>query len=325
MRLCRSCRITPIVETDGRTLRITRRVLRRRHFLKTCCGGLAAAIFLAACSSETPEHAGDAAATTLERAKRAGKIRVGYANEPPYAYRDSASGKLTGEAPEIARMVLAGMGIAEIEGVLTEFGALIPGLKARRFDIIAAGMYVLPERCREIAFSNPTYSVGEAFVVATGNPKKLHSYADVAKHADATLGVVAGSVERQYARQSGIPDARVVVFPDAPSALEGVAAGRVDAYAGTSLTINDLLKRAASASARVQRAEPFTDPVIEGKSVRGYGAFGFRKEDADLVAAFNDGLSPLIGSERHLDLMRAFGFSAAELPGQVTAETLCRG
>ena len=34
------------------------------------------------------------------------------------------------------------MGINQVEGVLTEFGSLIPGLQARRFDIIAAGMYV---------------------------------------------------------------------------------------------------------------------------------------------------------------------------------------
>lgn len=291
------------------------------RMLATCISSLAIAVFLPACSSEVPEHAGNPSVTTLERAKRAGKIRIGYANEPPYAYLDMTSGKLTGEAPEIARIVLAELGIAEVEGVLTEFGSLIPGLKARRFDIIAAGMYVQPERCREIAFSNPTYSVGQAFVVFTGNPKKLHSYTDVAKHENARLGVVAGSVERQYARQAKVPDGRVTIFPDAPSALEGVAAGRVDAYAGTSLTVNNLLSRAASQ--RVQRAIPFADPVIDGKPVRGYGAFGFRKEDADLVKAFNDGLSRLLGSRYHLDLVRIFGFSEEELPGQMTAEALC--
>src|SRR5690606_6122996 len=104
-----------------------------------------------------------------------------------------------------------------------EFGSLIPGLQAGRFDMIAAGMYILPERCAQVSFSNPTYSVGEAFIVAKGNPLALHSYADVAKHPTATLGVVAGAVERAYARASEIPDDRVAVFPDAPSALDGVA------------------------------------------------------------------------------------------------------
>ena len=282
----------------------------------------AAALLSASCTGET-DQPGTGAASTLERAREAGRIRVGYANEAPYAYRESASGRLTGEAPEIARAVLAGMGIGEVEGVLTEFGSLIPGLKAGRFDVIAAGMYILPERCKQIAFSNPTYSVSEAFVVARGNPLALHGYDSVARHPSARLGVVAGTVERGYARKTGVPDERVVVFPDAPSALEGVIAGRIDAYAGTSLTVNDLIARAGNPA--LERARPFTDPVIDGKPVRGYGAFGFRKSDAKLREAFNREPARLVGTPRHRKLVEPFGFSDTELPGAPTAEELCRG
>jgi polar amino acid transport system substrate-binding protein len=261
------------------------------------------------------------AASTLERIRESGRVRIGYANEAPYAYRDSASGRLTGEAPEIARVLLADLGVTEVEGVLTEFGSLIPGLKAGRFDLIAAGMYIKPERCREIAFSDPTYAIGEAFAVRQGNPKGLHSYEDVAAHPDATLGVVAGAVERGYARAIGIPDERIKIFPDAPSALAGVRAGRVDAYGGTSLTVRDLLSK--DGSGRLERADPFTDPVIDGESIRGYGAFGFRQEDQALRAAFNERLDAFIGSPEHLALVDPFGFTERELPGDVTAEELC--
>lgn len=259
--------------------------------------------------------------STLDWARHQGKLRIGYANEAPYAYFDTAARRVTGEAPEIARSVLGELGIREVEGVLAEFGSLIPGLKARRFDIIAAGMYVLPERCREIAFSNPTYRVGEAFIVAPGNPKTLHSYADVARRPDARLAVVAGAVQRSYARQSGVPDTRVIVFPDAVSAMEGIAAGRADAYAATSLTVNDLLARG---SGKVVRAVPFADLQINGAVVQGYGAFGFRKTDTELLAAFNDALSRLINTPRHLELVRPFGFTENEFPGEVTATALCR-
>jgi len=279
---------------------------------------LAAALLIAACS----EAPGPDDAETLERVRKEGTIRVGFANESPYAYAESGSGRLTGEAPEIARAVLAEIGIAEIQGVLTEFGSLIPGLKAGRFDIIAAGMYILPERCRQIAFSNPTYAVGEAFIVARGNPLKLHGYEDVARHPEAQLGVVAGTVERGYARETGIPEDRVIVFPDTPSALEGVLAGRVDAFGGTSLTVNSLLARAKSE--RLERADPFKDPVIDGKPARGYGAFGFRKDDVELIAAFNAALARYIGTPAHLEAVKPFGFTAAELPGAVTARDLCQ-
>lgn len=267
--------------------------------------------------------AGDPAATTLERLRHAGVVRVGFANEAPYAWLDAKTGKLTGESPEIARVVLARLGIPKIEGVLTEFGALIPGLKAGRFDIIAAGMYITPPRCQEVGFSNPTYGIGEAFVVAKGNPRGLHSYADVASNEHATLGVVTGAIERDYALKSKVPEARLEVFPDAVTALEAVAAGRVDAYAGTSLTVNDLLGRAKNP--KLERAAPFTDPVIDGKTVRGYGAFAFRKGDDALRTAFDHELEGFLGSDAHESLVAPFGFGATELPQGKTAAELCGG
>lgn len=275
---------------------------------------------LAGCTNDQPD--GSATQSTLQRALESGKLRIGYANEAPFAYMDSKSGRLTGEAPEIARHVLQRLGIAELEGVLTEFGSLIPGLQAGRFDVIAAGMYVLPERCKQIAFSNPTYGIGQAFVVRSGNPKALHSYEDVVNHADSSLGVVAGAVERGYARALGVPDNRVTVFPNAPSALAGVQAGRVDAYAATSLTVQDLISKAGGAG--VERAVPFRDPIINGESVRGYGAFGFRKTDQAFADAFNAELAKFLGSEAHLALVRPFGFTTQELPGQVTTAELCQ-
>src|SRR5512142_2320672 len=64
---------------------------------------------------------------SLDRVKKQGFIRIGFANEAPYGYA-TPDGKLTGEAPEVAKAVLAKMGINEVDGVLTEFGSLIPGL-----------------------------------------------------------------------------------------------------------------------------------------------------------------------------------------------------
>src|SRR3546814_6542903 len=82
--------------------------------------------------------AGPAAAqSTLERAREDGYISVGFANESPFGYA-TTSGELTGEAPAIAKIILERMSMPESDGVLTEFGSLIPGLRAGRFDIIAA-------------------------------------------------------------------------------------------------------------------------------------------------------------------------------------------
>ncbi len=291
-------------------------ILTRRVW-PLACMMIAFAVALSACSS-----GGNAPGeTTLERIQREGTVRVGFANEAPYAYLDTASGELTGEAPEVLRHVLAQLGVTKVEGVLTEFGSLIPGLKAGRFDIIAAGMYITPKRCEQALFTNPTYSVGEAFAVAKGNPKELHSYADIREHADARIGVVAGAVEQGYAKELGIPADRVVVFPDAPSALEGLRAGRVDAYAGTALTVQDLLNK--SGGDKLERADPFEDPVIDGEVMRGYGAYVLRQEDIALEAAINERLAEFIGSAEHRETVAPFNFTEQELPGDKTAAELC--
>ncbi|HEX6201051.1 MAG TPA: ectoine/hydroxyectoine ABC transporter substrate-binding protein EhuB [Thermoanaerobaculia bacterium] len=271
---------------------------------------------LGACAGE-----GGSAEPALERVRREGVVRVGFANEAPYAYLDSRTDRLTGEAPEIARAVLERMGVPEIEGVLAEFGALIPGLKAGRFDMIAAGMYVKPARCREIDFSNPTYCIGEGLLVRAGNPLGLHSYDDVRDSEEARIGVVAGAVELGYAREVGVPEDRIVIFPDAPSAVAGVQSGRIDGYAGTSLTVKDMLTKADDP--RLAPAEPFRNPVIDGEEARGCGAFGFRPGDDAFREAFDRHLEELLGTPEHLELVRPFGFSPDELPGGVTAEGLC--
>lgn len=274
---------------------------------------------LAACAGEGERRPGE---TTLERIQRVGVVRVGFANEAPYAYLDSRTGRLTGEAPEIARAVLERLGVPEVEGVLAEFGALIPGLKAGRFDLIAAGMYIQPARCREIDFSDPTYCIGEGFLVAAGNPLGLHSYEDARDRGEARIGVVAGAVELGYAREIGIPEARIVVFPDAPSAVAGVRSGRIDAYAGTSLTVRDMLRKAGDPGLEV--AEPFADPVIGGEPARGCGAFGFRKGDDHLREELDRRLADFLGTPEHLELVAPFGFGPQTLPGGATAEELCR-
>jgi len=284
---------------------------------------LAAALVVVSALAAAACRAQDDRRTTLERVRAAGVVRVGFANEAPYAYLDPETDRLTGEAPEIARVVLKDAGVAEVEGVLLEFGQLIPGLKARRIDVIAAGMYIPPERAKEVAFSNPTYGIGEAFLVRKRNPHGLHSYADVVAKEDVRLGVVSGTVELGYAGKLGIPEDRVVIFPDAQSAVAGLQADRVDVYAGTALTVNDLLRKAEDPG--IERADPFTDPEIDGRTVRGYGAFAFRKEDEALRGAFDEGLAKFVGTDAHLALVAPFGFGPAEMPAGVTAADVIAG
>ena len=114
-------------------------------------------------------------ADTLEEIKDSSSVRIGYANETPFAYT-ALDGSVTGESPEIVRKVFERMQIDTIKPVLTEWGSLIPGLRAGRFDLIAAGMYITPERCKQVLFTDPHYRLLDTLLVAEGNPKNLRSY-----------------------------------------------------------------------------------------------------------------------------------------------------
>ncbi len=257
------------------------------------------------------------AQSTLEKARDAGYIRIGFANEAPFGFA-TPDGKLTGEAPDVARAVLARMGIAEVDGVLTEFGSLIPGLKAGRFDIIAAGMFINPKRCAEIAFSEPSYGIGQAMLVQAGNPKGVADYSTFKEKSDLKLAVMAGAVEGGYAKDAGVAETQLVVLPDQSSLVAAVQSGRADAAALTALSIADMASKAEG----VESTTPFGE--VAGVSVKGHGGFGFRKEDTDLQEAFNAELKKFLGSPEHIALVEPHGFGKDYLPNKTTAE-LCAG
>ena len=164
------------------------------------------------------------AQSTLERAKADGYIRVGFANEAPFGYA-TPDGKLTGKSPEVVKAVLAKMGIDQVDGVLTEFGSLIPGLQAGRFDIIAAGMFVNPKRCEQVQFSEPTYGIGQAFLVQAGNPKGWSTTARSPANPDLKLAVMAGAVEAGYAKDAGVAQEQLIILPDQSSLVKAVQGG----------------------------------------------------------------------------------------------------
>jgi polar amino acid transport system substrate-binding protein len=259
--------------------------------------------------------------TTLERAKREGVIRVGFANESPFAYANP-DGTLTGEAVEVARVIFTNLGIPKMEGVLTEFGSLIPGLVAGRFDAITAGMYIKPERCEQVLFADPDYKVGGGLIVLTGNPKNLHSYEDIAANPDVKAGTGAGYFEDQYMRSVGVKDDQIVLYPDNPSGVAGLQAGQIDTYTATAIGLAQIL--GVTGDPNLELADPFTDPVIDGKPITGYSGTAFRKDDLDLRNAFSVELHKLEDSGQLLEIYLKFpGFGKHTLPGGASVLASC--
>ncbi len=265
-----------------------------------------------ACTLLTGLAAG-AQASTLDKVKDSSSVRIGYANETPFAYT-ALDGSVTGESPEIVKKIFERMGVEKINPVLTEWGSLIPGLRASRFDLIAAGMYITPERCKQVLFTDPHYQLPDTLLVKTGNPKGLHSYEDIAK-SGAKVAIMSGTVNLGYARSSGITDDQILQVPDTTAQLQAVRAGRADAAVGTQLTMKGLADKGGDSVEAI--AEFKDDPAHTG-----YGALAFRPEDRELRDAVNAELKQWLGSEEHLATVGPFGFDQSNITDKTAAE-LC--
>ncbi|MEX6507279.1 ectoine/hydroxyectoine ABC transporter substrate-binding protein EhuB [Jiella sp. M17.18] len=259
---------------------------------------------------------GLAAAADLGTIRDNGTIRIAVANEIPYGYMDM-SGEAKGAGPDVARHIAKALGIDNIKWVQTNFSSLIPGLKADRFDVAAAEMAVLPERCKSVIYSEPNTSYGEGLLVADGNPKDIHSFDAFAKKDDAKVAIMAGADQLGMLQKLGVPEDRIVTISSNADAISTVSTGRADAYAATSLTVGQL----ADKSGKVKSADNFQDPVIDGKPVRSWGAFAFNQDDKDLRDAFNAELAKFKKTDEWRKILSSYGFSKADIEQSMKRST----
>lgn len=277
-----------------------------RTFLTMAAGASA----LMAAVAVAPAFADD---SKLEALKEQGFARVAIANEPPFT-AVAADGKVSGAAPDVAREVFKRLGVEDIVASISEYGAMIPGLQAGRHDVITAGLFMKPERCAAVAYSEPILCDAEAFALKKGNPLGLKSYKDIADNPDAKIGAPGGGTEEKLALEAGVPRDRVIVVPDGQSGLKMLQDGRIDAYSLPVLSINDLVKKANDPNLEVFA------PVV-GAPVYCDGA-AFHKDDVALRDAFDVELKKLKESGEFAKIIEPYGFSA-QAAMSTTREKLC--
>jgi polar amino acid transport system substrate-binding protein len=291
---------------------------RRAKVIRGTGALVLAVAMLAACSSTEP-GTGASKGNTLDRVKNDKAVNVGFANERPYAYKDGSD--LKGEAPAIHQYIFDQIGGIKLKPKLFEFGALIQALNADRVDVVSAGMFITPERCKEASFSNPEYVATTALLVKKGNPNGLTDFQS-ATDKKAKLAVMTGAVELEQAKGAGVPKKQLQVVPDQQSGLDAVKSGRADAFALTSISLRSLAK----SDSGVEVGKPFI-PKVDGKEQIGAGAAVFRKGDTQLRDAFNAELKKLLADDgKWLSLVKQYGFTEAEKPDpSLTSEKLCQG
>lgn len=282
----------------------------------------ALALVLSACGGDggNEESTPDAEGGRLAELQEQGTITVGFAGEAPYSFRDE-DGELVGAAVALHERIWDELGIENVEGVQAEFGQLIQGLNAGRFDVVAAGMSILPDRCEQAIFSDPEFQYTTALMVEEGNPHNLTDMQSIAEAEDAQMAAMTGAIESDYAQALGI-DALPVGGPQ--DGMDAIVNGRADVFALTGISLNWMADN--NPEAPVEVTDSFV-AVIHGEPQYGAGGTVFRPEDEELRDAYNEQLAPIVADEEeYLSVVGDWGFTAEERPtGEFTTEQLCSG
>jgi polar amino acid transport system substrate-binding protein len=262
---------------------------------------------LTACSTTEPggPEAGGGGGL-LERARQQG-LRIAIGNEPPYTEL-APDGTVTGAEPDVVRAVCARMGIDKVEGIVSGYDAMIPGLKANRWDTIAAGLFMKQSRCREVAYASPVIVSTESFGVRPGNPKNVRTIADVRDRQDLRVGVVPGGFEQGILETAGVEASRIINVTDARGGADALGADRIDAFLLPTLSLREL------------DGVEVTDPIEDAPSTGSSAAF--RPEDQDFLDAYNVELEKFKTEPEFAEILEKWGFDPTVVEG-VTTEELC--
>lgn len=206
---------------------------------------------------------------TLATIRRDGVLRVGVAVSEPAVHHD-AEGNLVGFSVEIARQLADDLGV-ELQLVETSWSNIIPELVDGRFDLIASGLWMTPQRALVVNYTVPTAREGLYLVASRKTAAGKLQQSDF-NRAGMRLAVYPGTVQERVARDR-FPHATIVAVPEDSYDLEPVLGGRADAALVPSFAPHLYIENAPD-----KLYLPFEEPVRSSHT-----AMAVRKGDADFL------------------------------------------
>jgi ABC-type amino acid transport substrate-binding protein len=194
----------------------------------------AVALVVAACGSSddnSSSTASSAASTTASSGAASGlkpinggKLTVGMNLQfKPEMYLDN--GQPAGYDVDLLNKLVPDLGVAlNIQNL--DFNGLIPGLQAKKFDMVSVGLSATPERKKVVDFTRPYVPYALVLGVPTKDASSVTSV-DQMNASGKKITALQGSTGEQLAKKL-FPKAKVEGFPDQNAAFLEVATGRAD-------------------------------------------------------------------------------------------------
>ncbi len=149
---------------------------------------------------------------------------------PPLQFVDD-KGQLQGMRVELANDLCKRLGLTP-EYIRTEFATMVPGLAAKRWDMINTGIFFTEERSK-LMYMVPYEKAAISFLAARGNPLGLKTVDDLAGR---RISVELGGIEERRTREvsemlvkKGLKPVSVLTFNNFAEAFQALRAGQADA------------------------------------------------------------------------------------------------
>ncbi|WP_227429343.1 transporter substrate-binding domain-containing protein [Psychrobacter sp. I-STPA6b] len=196
---------------------------------------MAGALSMSACNSATEEQSASATADDAASAKKTLRIATEGAY-PPFNYTNP-DGSLSGFDVEVAQALCDQMQ-AKCEIVAQDWDGIIPGLLAKKYDAVVAGMSITPERLEKVDFTEP-YFANTMVWLAKGD-----SGFDPANVSDKNLGGQRSTTPGTYLQENyeGQNGNHVNLYDSYDNAYLDLASGRNDAVLAEKVSAKDWLK-----------------------------------------------------------------------------------
>ena len=257
-------------------------------------------VFLVVASGLFLGSASNVSAGKLEQLIEKGYATVAVGSELPYS-DVSEDGHAVGAAPDVARAVLKKLGINEIRPLVFGYGEMVPALVSRRVDIVTAGLYITPQRCESVIYSEPDLCGAEAFAVRKGNPLNIRTYEDIRQNRIIIMTTCAGCAEETYALDRGVKPYQIVIMDNPMHGIGMLQREEVDVFALSGLGIAKILK---------ELNDPDIEIVIPIAGIpMSCGAAAFNQDDREFRDAYDEALEELKDSGEFSDIVEPYGFS----------------
>ena len=253
---------------------------------------------------------------------QAGSVKIGTEGAyPPWNAKDE-SGKLIGFEVELANWLCIYMK-ADCTIVEQDWDGMIPGLIMRKYDAIMAGMSITGERMKVINFSQGYADEVAQLAVMKGSSLEgmdtpsginLSLGGSNVKSALKTLtGALAGktvcvqtaTIHQNFLESGDVGSVTVRTYKTQDEVNLDLAAGRCDAALAAAVAFTDYAEKSG-------KPVVLTGPTFSGGAFGNGVGVGIRKDDTELLKAFNKAIDQARKSGKISELaIKWFGFDAS--------------